>query len=610
MAPRTSKNKFKSPAGDSGDHRSLNQKNKFKPDKNSFKNKQQQKRQEKQNGKSPQNGKSAQNGKSFQNSKTSQNGSFKFNDNSTSQNGKSSKFGKQNGKSPKNAGKSSWNTSQNGKPKFVKGQQVEKVVPKKQKPPMSDSDDEEDVPKKPVKQSVSKKAKIEDFKPRVQAVNTKQTAKKGKGKPVVSDSDDSEDIPPPKSAAKLKTKIVYKDNTTADETRKPKKKVQMQIDEEDESDDEEMSFEDADFEDMTELEDEEETDAEMEDSDEEDVPPVASKKQEKAAKKSETVKESKAETKKKEQPAKVDKTTKGEGQKEGRKAEKRVATDEINHSVAKKNRPLNEVDSEIIKENHRRRVERDNRAIFLNLSGKKDRAADSSLKALHPDILVVSRLKKAAFLVFLSEAVRDKAYKQLQKAHLKGKPVSIDYCGDKGKRPHGEPDVNNTQINLLQLVISDLPSETQKSSLEIIFPKATEIAIMNKKQIAFLSFGNEADAREAWDKGKSLKVGGVPIMVRYRTFNNEGRVDEAPKKVPLDTLALKKVADAKESKTEKPSKTAAAAKASVQSKVQEESDDEEVTDEEADFEDGEFEDAEFEDFDEMEFEDDESDDDE
>jgi hypothetical protein len=55
--------------------------------------------------------------------------------------------------------------------------------------------------------------------------------------------------------------------------------------------------------------------------------------------------------------------------------------------------------------------------------------------ALHPDIISANRIGHAAFLVFSSQAVRDKAYPAVEKAQLKNKPVQVDCCGSKSKKP-------------------------------------------------------------------------------------------------------------------------------------------------------------------------------
>lgn len=52
--------------------------------------------------------------------------------------------------------------------------------------------------------------------------------------------------------------------------------------------------------------------------------------------------------------------------------------------------------------------------------------------------------------------------------------------------------------------------------LEIIFPKANDLKVVNKRNIAYVNFANEEDCTEAFNKGKKLKISSVPVVVRHR----------------------------------------------------------------------------------------------
>jgi hypothetical protein len=165
---------------------------------------------------------------------------------------------------------------------------------------------------------------------------------------------------------------------------------------------------------------------------------------------------------------------------------------------AKRNRKVSEVDEKLFAENENRLQDQKKRTIYVGLQGKLHKVSDSAIKALHPDILVsiwncctiiilcfqnVNRISHAAFLVFASEAVRDKAFPIIGKAKLNNTPLTIDYCCGKAKNKSAKPQsyFANKGLNLSQLVVSDLPSATTQSMLEIVFPKANDIKIIKQR---------------------------------------------------------------------------------------------------------------------------------
>jgi hypothetical protein len=107
----------------------------------------------------------------------------------------------------------------------------------------------------------------------------------------------------------------------------------------------------------------------------------------------------------------------------------------VKQSYPQYNQPASEIDGNILAEQKRREDDRDNRTIYLALHGKLGKVSDSAVMALHPDIISANRIGHAAFLVFSSQAVRDKAYPAIEKAQLKNKPVQVDCCGSKSKKP-------------------------------------------------------------------------------------------------------------------------------------------------------------------------------
>jgi len=271
-------------------------------------------------------------------------------------------------------------------------------------------------------------------------------------------------------------------------------------------------------------------------------------------------------------------------------------------------RTLSEADEDILAENERRFHDQRKRSLYVALPGKLDKVSDSALKALHPDILNVNRLAHSAFLIFSSETVRDKAFPILEKAHLKNHPLRVDYCCEKSKSKTQSTKIKQPfqhhGINLTQLVVSDLPKDTVNNVLEIVFPKSNDIKILKSKGLAYVNFQNEADALEAFKKGKVLKISSVPVVVRYRFVkpekkdSNEVEDDEsevAPKKRKLVDAKGDAKGDSKKAKKETPaveskdSKKAKKVKPVVESSEDEVNSDGEALDSEEEGFDGAFE---------------------
>ncbi|VDN56361.1 unnamed protein product [Dracunculus medinensis] len=144
---------------------------------------------------------------------------------------------------------------------------------------------------------------------------------------------------------------------------------------------------------------------------------------------------------------------------------------------------------DILSEEQRRKEARDKCSLFVAGIPKKTKAQD--LKSFF------------GWLIFADETHCDKAYDAISKQTLKGTPIKVDFCGVKSKMK------KETQlpINPLELYISGFPPNTTK---EQIF-----ICIHFIFRFCFVTFANEADAKAAFDKGKSLKIGGQPVDVFY-----------------------------------------------------------------------------------------------
>jgi len=126
-----------------------------------------------------------------------------------------------------------------------------------------------------------------------------------------------------------------------------------------------------------------------------------------------------------------------------------------------------------------------------------------------------------AWLIFSSDETCDKAFDSVSKAQLQGKSLTVDFCGSKSKNSgkHGDAKSNSQPINPLELYVHGCPPDVTKEQLKLVFRTATDIkfpAVKNRlKSFCFVSFATEADAKAAFEKGKSLKIAGHPVDVLY-----------------------------------------------------------------------------------------------
>ncbi|OZC10668.1 hypothetical protein X798_02417, partial [Onchocerca flexuosa] len=190
---------------------------------------------------------------------------------------------------------------------------------------------------------------------------------------------------------------------------------------------------------------------------------------------------------------------------------------------------------EVIKEEQKRREERDKKSLFVR--GLPKDVKLGQLKALHNDILYVRHMphRNFAWLIFASEKLCEKAYEDISKQTIEGRTLTVDFCGAKAKtRP--QKDRSQLPINPLELFVGGLPPSTSKDQMKVIFRQATNISFpkqaRNKNKLyCFVQFGNEKEARAAFEKGKTLKINGIPVDVLYarirKGITNEAKLPKA-----------------------------------------------------------------------------------
>ncbi|VDK82168.1 unnamed protein product [Litomosoides sigmodontis] len=184
---------------------------------------------------------------------------------------------------------------------------------------------------------------------------------------------------------------------------------------------------------------------------------------------------------------------------------------------------------DVVKEEQKRREERDKKSLFVR--GLPKDVKVGQLKALHNDILYVRHMphRNFAWLIFASEKLCEKAYEDISKQTVEGRTLTVDFCGAKAKtRP--QKDRSQLPINPLELFVGGLPPSTSKDQMKVIFRQATNISFpkqaRNKNKLyCFVQFGNENEARAAFEKGKTLKISGVPVDVLYARIR-KGITDE------------------------------------------------------------------------------------
>ncbi|VDM13171.1 unnamed protein product, partial [Wuchereria bancrofti] len=130
---------------------------------------------------------------------------------------------------------------------------------------------------------------------------------------------------------------------------------------------------------------------------------------------------------------------------------------------------------DVIKEEQKRRDERDKKSLFVR--GLPKDVKLGQLKALHNDILYVRHMphRNFAWLIFASEKLCEKAYEDISKQTVEGRTLTVDFCGSKAKtRP--QKDRSQLPINPLELFVGGLPPSTSKDQMKVIFRQATSIS--------------------------------------------------------------------------------------------------------------------------------------
>jgi len=244
---------------------------------------------------------------------------------------------------------------------------------------------------------------------------------------------------------------------------------------------------------------------------------------------------------------------------------KRKADDSVVQVAQQKSKISSADQASILAEEDRRRESRNRQSLFLK--GVAKGMTHSSLKALHPDIASVRVAGNHAWLVFSSEPACAKAFPKISELKVEGKAVVVDFCGSKSKnakptQQDPEHDSKNRPINPLEILVSGIPKTTTKEQLAVVFPNAKTVnmpsRVKNKNQIAFLKFDTEAEARAAFDKGDTMKIGGAMVDVYYSRIPIalKKKAPKAPKQNGNPPSKKAKV----ESDAPKPSPTKAAKK--------------------------------------------------
>ncbi|EPB78340.1 hypothetical protein ANCCEY_02570 [Ancylostoma ceylanicum] len=226
--------------------------------------------------------------------------------------------------------------------------------------------------------------------------------------------------------------------------------------------------------------------------------------------------------------------------------------------------------SAVVDEENKRRLERDERSLFIKGFPKNTKTKD--LEALHADIESVRHRKGTSFawFVFRTEASCKKAHSMLSAAKIDGKPLFVDFCGSKSAKA-GTVQKEQKPINPLELYINGLPPMVTKDDIKNVFRAAVSIHIPNARphelKRAFIMFSSEEDAKSAFDKGKGLKLAGRSVEVFYA-------------RIRPDTLQSSPVKPAKNAQTVKPTNEVKVKKTPVAAKNDESDSDEDDSDEE------------------------------
>jgi len=224
---------------------------------------------------------------------------------------------------------------------------------------------------------------------------------------------------------------------------------------------------------------------------------------------------------------------------------------------AESKKPAASLDAVFAEEELRREL-RDKKSLFVK--GFPKYSKDNELKRLHDDIVTVRHFanRAVAWLEFASEDKCDAAYAALQDQKIHGQPLAIDFCGRKSTKPTSRVErISQLSINPLALMVSHVPFDCADEQVKLVFPKSADITFRKKEGMstksALVRFTDEAECREAFDKGRQMTIGGQPVEVLY------GRVQ--PEKPELNRAApVKRAAPAETESSAETAKAPAAKK--------------------------------------------------
>jgi len=238
--------------------------------------------------------------------------------------------------------------------------------------------------------------------------------------------------------------------------------------------------------------------------------------------------------------------------------------------------------------------------------------SESDIKALSKDIkhvrlrVNVNRRAKPvgyAYIEFASEQVAEKNFKLLSKATVKGQTPVVDYVGEKStfqpKKPFVQP-----EYDPCKLYVAGIPEDTTEGDLRKLFPKAQEIALINRGtgsnktilRYCFILFKDAELAKQYHTKNQSAEIKGNKLVVLY-----------AKKKVEQEVQKSQQTKKAKENTKKTKQQSKQAKKEEI--KVEEDEEDDEEEDDESEEEDMEDDDDDDDDEDDEEDDDDDDEDD-
>ena len=180
-----------------------------------------------------------------------------------------------------------------------------------------------------------------------------------------------------------------------------------------------------------------------------------------------------------------------------------------------------------------RRKDQNVRTLYVRFETEQLPSSEEEIRAIHPDIHQIRILRQArkaknliryCFIEFKDESTCEIAKRALAQKAFRGGQLYVDFMGEKSKR--GGNKYSRMSINPTRLIISGMDSGITQMKLKKLFPKAKETFIPARSQrkgntFAFAQFANPADAKEAFDKSKSMSIDGNQITVLFAKMNQK-----------------------------------------------------------------------------------------